>query len=366
MNIRFVNLIKQYRDNKKELDAAFLSVFKKGNFILGEQVELFEREFASYLGTEFGIGVASGTDALILSLKALGINKGDEVIIPANSYPTAFAVAAAGATIKLVDIDEKTYNINTDKIEQAITGKTRVIIPVHLYGLSCDMGPIVKLAKKYRLTIIEDAAQAHGALYDGKKAGTMGEIGCFSFYPTKNLGAFGDAGMIVTKNKKIAEIARELRVYGEKRRYESVRLGVNSRLDELQAAFLRKKLKKLDRYNKKRINIAGNYCRFLKNVPLLRPEFFDNGRHVYHLFVVKTKKREALAHFLGRNGVATEVRYPVPVHLVKSFEYLGYKKGDFPRAEAAALESLALPCYPELTKKEIERICSLVKTFFSM
>ncbi len=366
MNIPFVNLVKQYQNNKKKIDAALFSVFAKGNFILGSQVNSFEKEFAAYLGVNFAIGVASGTDALILSLKALGIKKGDEVIIPANSYPTAFAVAATGAKIRLVDVDEKTYNIDTDQIEQAITSKTRVIIPVHLYGLSCDMGSIVKIAKKYRLTIIEDAAQAHGASYQGSKVGTIGDIGWFSFYPTKNLGGFGDGGMVVTNDKKIAETVRQLRSYGEIRRYESVLLGVNSRLDELQAAVLRVKLKKLDDYNKKRINIAKEYCQLLKDIPVALPQFFDDGSCVYHLFVVATKKRDALANFLGKNGITTEVRYPTPVHLVGSFKHLGYRKGDFPQAEAAALESLALPCYPELTKKEIKRICYLVKTFFSM
>lgn len=366
MNIPFVNLVKQYQDNKKEIDKALRAVINRGQFILAEQVNLFEKEFASYLGVDFAIGVASGTDALVLSLKALGIKKGDEVVIPANSYPTAFAVAAAGATIRLVDVDEKTYNIDTEKIEKVITNKTRVIVPVHLYGQAADLQPILNLAKKYKLYVVEDAAQAHGALYQGKKVGVVGDVGCFSFYPTKNLGGFGDGGMVVANNKKLAETIRQLRVYGEKNRYQSLQLGVNSRLDELQAAVLRVKLKKLDQYNNLRVKIAEQYIDSLKSLPITLPKLFFDKSHVYHLFVVKTKKRNALAGFLRKNGVVTEVRYPLPIHLVKPFQNLGYRKGDFPQAEAAALESLALPCYPEMTKKEIKRICSLVKTFFSM
>lgn len=365
MNIPFVNLIKNYQQNKRQIDGALLSVLTKGNFILGEQVRLFEKEFASYLGARFAVGVASGTDALLLSLKALGIKDGDEVIMPVNSYPTAFAVAQTGATIRLVDVDERTYNIDPAKIEQTITKRVRAIIPVHLYGLSCDMKPIVQIAQKYRLMVVEDAAQAHGASYQGRKVGTIGDISVFSFYPTKNLGGFGDGGMVVTNDKNLAETIRQLRVYGEKRRYQSVRLGVNSRLDELQAAILRVKLRKLDDYNKKRINIAKKYCQLLKDVPLTLPQFFDDGRSVYHLFVIATKKRDALASFLRKNGVATEIRYPLPIHLVPSFRYLGYQKGNFPIAEEVAGQILALPCYPELAVKDVIRISTLVKKFFA-
>lgn len=364
LKIPFVNLTKQYQDNKKSIDNALLSVLKKGQFILGEQVRLFEKEFASYLGVRFAVGVASGTDALILSLKALGIKEGDEVVMPANSYPTAFAVAAVKATIRLVDVDGQNFNIDVGKIEKAITRKTRAIIPVHLYGKAADLAPILKLGQKHNLVVVEDAAQAHGALYHGERVGTIGDIGCFSFYPTKNLGAYGDGGMVATNNEKVTKIIRELRVYGEKQRYQSVRLGVNSRLDELQAAILRVKLKRLDYDNAKRIKIARQYCQLLKGISLVLPQLSDDRSFNGHMFVVRTTKRDALASFLQKNGVATEIRYPTPVHLVKSFKYLGYKQWDFPAAEEASQELLALPCYPELTDSEVRMICSLVKRFF--
>lgn len=365
LKIPLVNLTKQYQNNKKDIDRALQLVLNTGQFILAEQVKLFEKEFASYLGTRFAVGVASGTDALILSLKALGIKEGDEVIIPANSYPTAFAVAAVKATIRLVDVDRQNYNIDIGKIEKAITGKTRAIIPVHLYGKAADLAPILKLGQKYNLVVVEDAAQAHGTLYHGERVGTIGDIGCFSFYPTKNLGAYGDSGMVVTNNERVAKIIRELRVYGEKQRYQSVRLGINSRLDEIQAAVLRIKLKRLDDDNNRRRKIVKRYLKLLKNTDIILPEFYDDGSHTYHMFMIKTARRDALSKFLLRLGVATEIRYPTPIHLVKSFKYLGYKNGEFPAAEETSRELLALPCYPELTDSEVKMICSLVKRFFN-
>lgn len=359
--IPLVDLRSEYRRHQKEIDQSIKKVLGSGVFILGENVRLFEKKFASYLGAKYAVGVASGTDALILSLRALGIKEGQEVIIPANSYPTAFAVAATRAKLKLVDIDPKTLNIDPFKIEKAVIPSTFAIIPVHLYGLVAEMEPILKIAKKHNLFVVEDCAQAHGAVHRGKKVGTLGDTGCFSFYPTKNLGCFGDGGMIVTNSKKIAEVVKELRMYGEKERYQSLRLGVNSRLDEIQAGILREKLKKLERFNQARRKIASWYSYYLSGAEVVLPEVIDSTRHVYHQFVVRTQKRDLLKSFLAKKGVETAIHYPIPVHLVESFKFLGYKKGDFPESERMAEEMLSLPCHPYLTQNEVRRICNFIK-----
>lgn len=365
MKIPFINLKKNYDDSKREIDRAIFSVLKSGNYILGENVSSFEKEFAQYLKIKYAVGVASGTDALILALKALRINENDEIIIPANSYPTAFAVAAVSRRIKLVDIEKKTLNIDPAKIEKQITKKTKVIIPVHLYGLISPMKEILKIAKKHHLYVISDAAQAHGAVLNAQKAGTISDLGCFSFYPTKNLGGFGDGGMVTTGNKKWAEKIKMLRMYGEKKRYQSLILGVNSRLDEIQAAILRVELKSLDKLNQRRIIIAKEYFKSLKEEKdLILPPLKSDLSHVYHQFVIQASERDALRNFLLKNGVETLPHYPLPIHLVPAFRFLSYKKGDFPIAEKAANEVLSLPCYPELSSKEIKTVCSLVKIFF--
>lgn len=360
--IPFTNLVDNLTD---EVDEAIRKVLKKGRFILGEQVALFEKEFSSYLGVPFGVGVASGTDALILALRAIGITKGDEVIVPANSYPTAFAVAAAHGRARLVDINPDTFNIDEAQIEKVITRATKAIVVVHLYGQSADLEPILKIAKKHKLSVIEDCAQAHGALYKGKKVGTFGDIGCFSFYPTKNLGGIGDGGMVVTNKVKIAETVLSLRMYGEKARYKSNLLSTHSRLDEVQAAVLRVKLKKLDVQNKLRQDIAKAYEKHLIGTAVILPRLHPLAKHVYHLFVIRTKKRNKLQNFLHKNHVETAVHFPLPIHLVKPFLHLGYKKGDFPIAEKAALEILSLPCYPELKRTHVKHIATLVKRFLN-
>lgn len=360
--IPLVDLVKNYQTIKEEIDRAIKKVLSTGKFILGEEVVLFEREFADYLGVKYAVGVASGTEALILALKALSIGMGDEIIIPANAYPTAFAVWASGAKIKLGDIDPETFNLNASQIEKAVTSATRAIIPVHLYGQAADLAPILTLAQKHQLFVIEDVAQAHGAAYQGKKLGTWGDLGCFSFYPTKNLGGFGDGGMVVTNDKKLAQKVRELRMYGEKKRYQSKRKTTHSRLDELQAAILRVKLKKLDFWNQKRRQIAEWYLKELKNTPVGLPKE-KWGNHVYHLFVIRTKKRNELKNFLAKNGVEAGTHYPLPVHKVLAFADLGYRPGNFPQAERAAEEILSLPCYPELTKSQVRIICDLIKSF---
>lgn len=360
-SIPFIDLQKVYGENKRAIDSAIFGVLQKGVFVLGQNVNHFEKEFASYLRTKHAIGVASGTDALILALRALEVGKGDEVILPVNSYPTAFAVAATGAVPRFVDIDQHTYTIDTSKISRVIRKKTKAIISVHLYGRVAGMDQVLTIARHAKLNVIEDVAQAHGAVYKGKKAGTIGDIGCFSFYPTKNLGCFGDGGMVVTNNAKIARIVRALRVYGEEKRYKSSLLGVNSRLDEIHAAVLRVLLKNLDMYNKRRMKIASLYAKELKGLPITFPGYDRNGEHVFHLFVVEVRKREKLKKQLSKKGIHTAIHYPVPAHLVSSFRYLGYKKGDFPAAEKASKRILSLPCYPHLTDKEVITICNEIK-----
>ncbi len=375
------------RQNKtlnRELNRSIQEVLDRGIFILGEKVEEFEDNFASYLGVKYAVGVGSGTDALSLALIAIGIKPGDEVIMPVNAYPTAFAVTAIGALPVLIDIDPATFNINPDLIEQAITKRTRAILPVHLYGLPCDMNSIMRIAKKHNLKVIEDCAQAHGATLsvaipalsagaeirslstgtdlNWKKVGSIGDAGCFSFYPTKNLGCFGDGGMVVTNNKEIYDKVKLLRMYGEKTRYKSVILGRNSRLDELQAAILLVKLKYLDKWNKRRREIAELYLSHIAGPA--ESTAVDSFFHVYHLFVIRTKKRDQLKKHLEEKGIQTAVHYPTPVHLQESFRFLGYKKGDFPVAEKLADEILSIPMFPELTESELMAVVSGINSFF--
>ena len=364
--------IKKYR---RQFIKTIDEVMSKGNFILGSKVAQFEKEFAAYTGVKFAVGVASGTDALMLSMQALGINNpGEEVIMPANSYPTAFAVVSTGARPRLVDIDGS-FNIDPLKIEKAITAKTRAIIAVHLFGQPADLQKIMQTANKYNLPLIEDCAQAHGAVYKNptlpsglrgasKKVGSIGKIGCYSFYPTKNLGAFGDGGMIVTNDEELFKKIKLLRMYGEKERYKSVLQGRISRLDEIQAAILSVKLQYLDKWNERRREIAGKYRSHLENSPCRLPPALPFTKHVYHLFVIRTKKRDLLKNYLEKKGIATGIHYPVPIHLVPSFKSLGYKEGDFPESEKAAKEILSLPMFPELTDKEVRFTTAEIKNFY--
>ena len=363
--------IKKYR---RQFIKTIDEVMSKGNFILGSKVAQFEKEFAAYTGVKFAVGVASGTDALMLSMQALGINNpGEEVIMPANSYPTAFAVVSTGARPRLVDIDGS-FNIDPLKIEKAITAKTRAIIAVHLFGQPADLQKIMQTANKYNLPLIEDCAQAHGAVYKNptlpsglrgasKKVGSIGKIGCFSFYPTKNLGAFGDGGMIVTNDEELFKKIKLLRMYGEKERYKSVLQGRISRLDEIQAAILSVKLQYLDKWNERRREIAGKYRSHLENSPCRLPPALPFTKHVYHLFVIRTKKRDLLKNYLEKKGIATGIHYPVPIHLVPSFKSLGYKEGDFPESEKAAKEILSLPMFPELKDSEIVKVAQEINSF---
>jgi dTDP-4-amino-4,6-dideoxygalactose transaminase len=366
MNVTFVDLKRQYKYLKKDIDRAICKVLKSTHFILGEEEQKFEREFAEYCGAKYGIGVASGTDALLISLRALGIGNGDEVITTPNTFTaTVDAIVRNRARPVLVDIDPDTYNIDAAKIEKKITKKTKAIIPVHLYGLPAEMGRIMKIARKHKLFVVEDAAQAHGAEYKERKAGSFGITGCFSFYPAKNLGAYGDGGMIITSNKQLAEKLRMLRNYGSRKKYYHDFVGYNSRLDEIQAAILRVKLKHLNKWENKRRKHAALYRKLLKSInEIVLPEEVKDLKHVYHLFVIRTKQRNALQKYLGSKGIQTGIHYPIPIDLEKAYRFLGYRKGDFPVTEKYDKEILSLPMFPELTDKEIRYTCREIVKFF--
>jgi dTDP-4-amino-4,6-dideoxygalactose transaminase len=355
---------RQYESIKKEIDDAIRGTIDKGWFVLGENVDHFEKEFAGYLGAKHAVGVGSGTEALHLALVAIGVEAGDEVItVPNTAVPTVSAVSFAGAKPVLVDIDPDFHTMDPEKLEEKITKKTKAIIPVHLFGQSADMDPIMKIAKKHKLKVIEDACQAHGTEYKGKKVGTIGDVGCFSFYPSKNLGCYGDGGMCVTNDGKIAEKLKLLRNYGQKTRYHHAIKGFNSRLDEIQAAILRVKLKHLDGWNKKRREIAGKYDVLLKGSDVIPPKAASYSNHIYHLYVIRTKKRDELQEHLKKNGINTIIHYPIPIHLQEAYADLGIKKGSLEISEKAAGEILSLPIFPELTDEEIETVAAKVKSF---
>ena len=362
MKIPFNDLTRQYKSIEHTADRAVKKVLESGWFILGKNLEKFEEEFADFVGKKYGVGVASGTDALFLALLSFGIKKGDEIItVPNTAIPTIAAISATGAVPVLVDINDF-YTVDVSKIEEKITEKTKAIIPVHLYGQPCQMDLILNIAKKHNLFVIEDCAQSHGAEYKGKKV-PAGDIGCFSFYPTKNLGAYGDGGMIVTDNKKISQKLKLLRNYGETKRFTHVIKGYNSRLDEIQAAILRIKLKYLDRWNNQRRKIAKSYSELLEDF-VSTPEEDKDNRHVYHLYVIRTENRDKLKDYLSSKGIGTAIHYPIPAHLQKGYSDLGYKKGKFKTCEKFSKEILSLPLFPELSNKEIEYICSNIKKFF--
>lgn len=362
--VPFFDLRRQYEKLKVELDDAFRRVFEKGNFILGENVRLFEEEFASYSGAKFAVGVGSGTEALHLSLRACGVGPGDEVItVPNTAVPTVSAISSAGARPVFVDITPDIHTINVEKIEEKITEKTKVILPVHLYGHPAEMGQILKLAKAHNLKVIEDACQAHGAKYNGKNAGTIGGLGCFSFYPTKNLGAYGDGGMVVTSDGELYEKLVMLRNYGEVKKFTSKIEGFNSRLDEIQAAVLRIKLRYLDEWNNERGNIAELYQQLLKDSDIQLPHEREWAKHVYHLFVIKVNKRDTLRNYLEEHGIGTQIHYPIPIHQQEAYKKLGYREGDFPVSEKNAEEILSIPIYPELTTVEVETVARCIKEF---
>ena len=355
----------QYLARKAEIDAAISRVLDGGRYILADEVKAFEQEFASYLGILYAVGVGSGTEALHLALAACGIVPGDEVItVSHTAVATVAAVELAGARPVFVDIDPETFTLDPTKLEAAITSRTRAVIPVHLYGHPVDMGAIMAIARRRNLRVIEDCAQAHGAIGDGKRVGVCGDAGCFSFYPTKNLGAIGDGGMVVTKDGAIASKIRLLREYGWKERNKSDIPGWNSRLDEIQAAILRVKLRYLDADNSARTLIAGEYSKALTDSDLALPAARDGVTHAWHQFVVRSSRRDALWKYLNENGVSTLIHYPIPVHLQPA--YRG-RTGDLnlPETERAAREVLSLPIYPELKRIEWQRVINLLRMFAS-
>lgn len=354
----------QYQAHKAEIDAAILGVLDKGWYILGEEVKTFETEFAAYIGVTYGIGVGSGTEALHLALKACNIGPGDEVItVSHTAVATVAAIELVAATPVLVDIEPDYYTLDPRQLERAITSRTKAIIPVHLYGQPADLEPILSIARAHGLRVIEDCAQAHGAMYHGKRVGAWGDIACYSFYPTKNLGALGDGGMVVTNDPALARQARLLREYGWAERYVSHICGWNSRLDELQAAALRVKLRYLDADNATRARLAAVYNEALAGTSLVTPKHRLESTHVYHLYVVRSSERDQLQTFLKAQNVGALVHYPVPVHLQPAYRGPLGGSDSLPETERAAREVLSLPMYPELSETELQTVIGAVQAF---
>lgn len=370
MPIPFFDLKKQYASIKDEIDAATRRVYEGGWFILGPETEAFEKEFAEYISVEHAVGVNSGTDALHLAIRALGIGKGDEVItVPNTAVATVAAIEMAGATPVLCDVRQDSMTMDADSFASVITSKTRAVIPVHLFGQSAELDAIIGIARQYGLAVIEDCAQAHGAMYQGQRVGSFGDAACFSFYPTKNLGAYGDGGAILTNNAQLADKIKLLRQYGWRARYESEISGVNTRLDELQAALLRVKLKHLPDWTQARRERAGLYTELLPNKRVHPPVEMTYGTHVYHLYVVQCDEaagasRDYLAAFLKEREIGTAIQYPTPIHLQLAYQSLA-PEGSLPVAEKLAREILSLPLYPELPLDDVRTVADALREFES-
>ena len=364
MKIPFVSFLPMEKKLNTEIREAFDRVFTKSWYIEGMEDETFETAFANYCGTTYCIGVGNGLDALMLTLKALGIGEGDEVIIPSNTFiATALAVTYAGANLVLVEPDIRTFNIDPSKIENAITEKTKAIMPVHLYGQTCDMDPILEVAKKYHLKVVEDSAQAHGASYKGKKAGSFGDASGFSFYPGKNLGALGDAGAVVTSDPEIEKKVRALGNYGSDYKYHHIYQGSNSRLDEMQAAFLSAKLPLLDEMNEERRRIADRYLREIQNDKITLPFVAEECVPVWHIFAVRSRERDKLESYLNQKGIGTNKHYPIPIHLQECYKNLHFQQGDYPIAEEISRTQLSLPMYYGMTDNEISYVIDALNAF---
>ncbi|MFN2427480.1 MAG: DegT/DnrJ/EryC1/StrS family aminotransferase [Candidatus Binatia bacterium] len=362
--VPFVDLALQYRELEAEIRPVLDDAFARADYILGAGVTRFEEEFAAYVGVKHAVGVGNGLDALRLALVALGIGPGDDVIVPANTFiATAFAVSAVGATPLLVDCCEDTHQIDPELIEAALTARTKAIIPVHLYGHPADMTRILAIARRHGLAVIEDAAQAHGARLGGRACGSFGDAGCFSFYPAKNLGAYGDGGIVVTEDAALAERLGQLRNYGQHAKNEHDMIGVNSRLDTVQAAVLSVKLRHLDSWNARRASHAARYAALLGDAGLVLPATCPEASHVFHLYVVRSERRDELRAHLEREGIQAGIHYPVPVHLQGAYAGLGHRAGAFPVAERLAAQVLSLPMFPELTEGQIERVCGAILGF---
>jgi dTDP-4-amino-4,6-dideoxygalactose transaminase len=359
--IPFVDLRRQYLDLKNDIDAAVQHVLDTGQFVLGPEVAAFENEFAAMCAADAGIAVNSGTSALHLALLAAGVGSGDEVItVPFTFVATTAAIVYTGATPVFVDVDPVTFTIDVTQIERAITKRTKAIVPVHLYGQPADMDPILDIARRHGLSVIEDACQAHGALYKGRPVGAIGDAGCFSFYPGKNLGAYGEGGIIVTNRADLERTTRMLRDWGAEKKYHHVLKGFNYRMEGMQGAILRVKLRHLPAWTSARRDHAAAYRRLLADSPVQTPNEAAYARHVYHVYAVRTGDRASLQRSLQAQGVSTGIHYPIPVHLQPAYADLGHGIGAFPESERAANEVLSLPMFPELTATQIEQVCSAV------
>jgi dTDP-4-amino-4,6-dideoxygalactose transaminase len=363
MSIPFIDFKEQNRLIQGEVDAGFKKVFEKGDYILGEQAHVFENAFSKYCEVQYGVGVNSGTDALHLALMALDIKEGDEVIVPTHTFiATALCVSFCRAKPVFVDIEPDTYNIDPESFRKAITKRTKAVIPVHIYGQPADMDEIGNIARKHGIKIVEDAAQAHGSRYKGKRVGSMGDVACFSFYPTKSLGACGDAGMIVTNNKDIYEKALMLRDYGRQGRYEHKIKGTNSRLDTLQAVVLNAKLKHLDHWNEMRAKNAAYYAQLLKPLKnVVVPVTKEDRTHVFQTYAILVPDRDKVVEAMKAQGVGVLIHYPIGLHLQEAYADLGYKKGDFPVAEKVACDVMSLPMFPHMTREQIEAVAAALK-----
>jgi len=360
--IPFVDLKAQYQSIKSEIDPAVARVLQSCEFVLGEEVAAFEEEFAAYSGARFGIAVNSGTSALHLALLAAGVGPGDEVItVPFTFVATVAAIRYTGARPVFVDIEPCSFTMDPAQVQDAITPRTRAIVPVHLYGQPTDMDPVLEIARRHGLIVIEDAAQAHGAEYKGRRVGSIGDLGCFSFYPAKNLGAYGEGGMVVTKDPDHARTIRMLRDWGQERKYHHVLQGYNYRMEGLQGAILRVKLRHLEAWTQARRSHAAMYDKLLADSGVQTPSVMPYSRHVYHIYAVRIAQRDGVEQTLHRQGIQAGIHYPIPVHLQTGYAALGYKSGDFPFTEEAADEVLSLPMYPEISRAQLELVCAAVR-----
>lgn len=362
--ISFTDLRSGWEEIEAEIMVSLTSVLKRGWYILGEELEKFEKEFAKYLGSKYAVGVNSGSDSLLLALKALNIGEGDEVItVPFTFMSTVDAITRNGARPVFIDIEPDSFLMDVTRIEEKITSRTKAILPVHLFGNSLAMSAVQEIVDQHNLKVIEDACQAHGAEYRGRKVGSFGAAGCFSFYPTKNLGAVGDAGVVVTDDSQLADKLKRLRDYGRVDTHTQESLGINSRLDEIQAAVLRVKLQYLDCWNERRKQLAQLYSDILRNTEIMLPSAKEDVKHVFHRYVIRVKERDRLREYLEAKNIQTLIHYPLPVHLQPTYRFLGYKKGNFPAAEACAGDVLSLPLYPGLEEDDVTFVATTIKDF---
>jgi dTDP-4-amino-4,6-dideoxygalactose transaminase len=362
MGVPFIDFSEQNKAIRSEVDAGFARVIEKASFIMGPDVKKFEDEFAAYCGVKYAVGVNSGTDALYLALAAMGVGAGDEVILPTYTFiATALCASYTGAQVKFVDIDEVSYNMDAAKLEKVITKKTKVIIPVHLYGQMANMDEILAIARKHNVAVLEDSCQAHGTRYKGNRSGSMGNAGCFSFYPTKGLGAWGDGGIVVTNDEKLSYMVQMLRDYGRTDRYAHKFKGHNSRLDTMQAVVLSAKLKYLDKWNDMRKTAAGLYAKHLAGTGVVVPQCCADREHVYQTYAVRVKNRARVMDVLKEKGVTSLIHYPIPIHMQEAYADAGFKAGDFPISEKIVDEILSLPMFPHMTEAQVIEVTSALK-----